>query len=441
MFRTIIDAFKVKEIRNKILITLLLLFIYRVGCWLPCVGFDADFILGESNTFGFFELMNMVSGGALANCSVLALGVSPYITASIVIQLLTVAIPSLERLSKSGEDGRRKLSLYTRIAALILAIAQAVGIVVGYASEAMDPDLTAALPEWLIGCGMVIIMVAGSMFTVWIGERITDLGIGNGTSLLIFVGILSSAGSSVAGIIQACTQDITYLWYLALFIVAIILIFALIVFMDGSEERVRVQYAKQIKGNKMYGGQSNHIPIKLNATGVMPIIFASALLTFPQLIISIFWPDSAAYEWYNEWLGTNSWLYIVLTALLILVFAFFYSKISFNPDDISKRLQQQGGFIPGIRAGKPTAEYLGRISGRITLFGAIFLAVIALIPSLAFKAIGGAVGTASEAAQAASVLINAFSTTGLMIVVSVALELEKQLSAQMFVRNHKGFLS
>ena len=441
MFRTIIDAFKVKEIRNKILITLLLLFIYRVGCWLPCVGFYADFILGESNTFGFFELMNMVSGGALANCSVLALGVSPYITASIVIQLLTVAIPSLERLSKSGEDGRRKLSLYTRIAALILAIAQAVGIVVGYASEAMDPDLTAALPEWLIGCGMVIIMVAGSMFTVWIGERITDLGIGNGTSLLIFVGILSSAGSSVAGIIQACTQDITYLWYLALFIVAIILIFALIVFMDGSEERVRVQYAKQIKGNKMYGGQSNHIPIKLNATGVMPIIFASALLTFPQLIISIFWPDSAAYEWYNEWLGTNSWLYIVLTALLILVFAFFYSKISFNPDDISKRLQQQGGFIPGIRAGKPTAEYLGRISGRITLFGAIFLAVIALIPSLAFKAIGGAVGTASEAAQAASVLINAFSTTGLMIVVSVALELEKQLSAQMFVRNHKGFLS
>ena len=433
MFRTIIDAFKVKEIRNKILITLLLLLIYRVGCWIPCVGFSADFALGESSTFGFFELMNMVSGGALANCSVLALGVSPYITASIVIQLLTVAIPSLERLSKSGEDGRRKLSLYTRIAALVLAIAQAVGIVVGYASEAMDPNLTAAMPEWLIGCGMVIIMVAGSMFTVWIGERITDLGIGNGTSLLIFVGILSSAGSSVAGIIQACTQDITYIWYLVLFIVAIILIFALIVFMDGAEERVRVQYAKQIKGNKMYGGQSNHIPIKLNATGVMPIIFASALLTFPQLIISIFWPDSAAYDWYNTWLGTNSWLYIVLTALLILVFAFFYSKISFDPDDISKRLQQQGGFVTGIRPGKPTAEYLGRISGRLTFFGALMLAIIALIPSLAFKAIGDYAG--------AAILINAFSTTGLMIVVSVALELEKQLSAQMVIRNHKWFLS
>lgn len=433
MFRTIIDAFKVKEIRNKILITLLLLLIYRIGCWIPCVGFSTSFTLGdmaESGTFGFFELMNMVSGGALANCSVLALGVSPYITASIVIQLLTVAIPALERLAKSGEDGKRKLSLYTRIAALILAIAQAVGIVVGYAGEALDPALTNAIPSWLVGCGMVIIMVAGSMFTVWIGERITDLGIGNGTSLLIFVGILSSAGTSVAAIISECFNDITYLWYLALFIVAIILIFAFIVFMDNSEERVRVQYAKQIKGNKMYGGQSQHIPIKLNATGVMPIIFASALLTFPQLIISIFWPEVT---WYSDWLGTDSWLYIVLTALLILVFAFFYSKISFDPDDISKRLQQQGGFITGIRAGKPTADYLRKTSNRLTFFGALMLAVIALIPSLAFKAIGDYAG--------AAILINAFSTTGLMIVVSVALELEKQLSAQMFVRNHKGFLS
>ena len=248
------------------------------------------------------------------------------------------------------------------------------------------------------------------------------------------ISILSSAGTSVAAIISECFNDITYLWYLALFIVAIVIIFAFIVFMDNSEERVKVQYAKQIKGNKMYGGQSQHIPIKLNATGVMPIIFASALLTFPQLIISIFWPDSDAYAWYSEWMGTDSWLYIVLTALLILVFAFFYSKISFDPDDISKRLQQQGGFVTGIRPGKPTAEYLGRISGRLTFFGALMLAIIALIPSLAFKAIGDNMG-------AAAILINAFSTTGLMIVVSVALELEKQLSAQMVIRNHKGFLS
>lgn len=430
MFKTIIDAFKVKEIRNKILLTLLFLFIYRLGCWIPCVGFDTSVALGESgNGVGFFELMNMISGGALQNCSVLALGVSPYITASIVIQLLAVAIPALEKLSKSGEDGRKKLNLYTRIAALVLAVAQAVGIVAGYANQGFDPNLTAVMPKWLIGMGVVLIMVAGAMFTVWIGERITDLGIGNGTSLLIFVGILSSAGAAVSQIVQACTQDITYIWYLVLFVVVIIAIFALIVFMDGGERRVQVQYAKQIKGRKMYGGQSNHIPIRVNATGVMPIIFASALLTFPQMLISIFWPHVT---WYSTWLGTNSWLYIVLTAILILVFAFFYSKISFNPDDISKRIQQQGGFIPGIRAGKPTADHLGKISNRITLFGAIFLAVIALLPSLAFKAIGDFAG--------AAILINAFSVTGLMIAVSTALELEKQLSAQMVLRNHKGFL-
>ena len=428
MFKTIVEAFKVKDIRKKILITLLLLFIYRIGCWIPCVGFSTSIVDTSGSSFGFFELMNMVSGGALSNCSILALGVSPYITASIVIQLLTVAIPALERAAKSGEDGRRKINLYTRIAALVLAIAQAIGIVVAYSGN-LDQNL-GGMPTWLIGTGVVITLVAGAMFTVWIGERITDLGIGNGTSLLIFVGILSSAMMALRQAVQLTISDINYIWYIVLFVVAVIAIFALIVFIDGGERRVNVQYAKQIKGRSMYGGQSNYIPIKVNATGVMPIIFANALLTFPQLIISIFWPDVT---WYSDWLGTNSWLYIVLTALLILLFAFFYSKITFDPNDISKRIQQQGGFIPGIRAGKPTAEYLGKISGRITLFGAIFLAAIALVPSLAFKAIGGA--------TEASILINAFSTTGLMIVVSVALELEKQLSAQMFMRNHKGFLN
>ncbi|MBQ8444022.1 MAG: preprotein translocase subunit SecY [Clostridia bacterium] len=433
MFRTIIDAFKIKDIRKKILLTLLFLFIYRVGCWIPCVGLNKDFVLGDSSTsLGFFELMNMVSGGALSNCSVLALGVSPYITSSIVIQLLSVAIPALERLTKSGEDGRRKINFYTRITALILAIAQSIGIVVSYASQGIfDPNLTAVMPEWLVGVGVVVIMVAGSMFTVWLGERITDLGIGNGTSLLIFVGILSTAGTSIYSIVEACfTIDVSYVWYLVIFLVALILIFAFIVWMDGGERKVHVQYAKQIRGRKIYGGQSNHIPIKVNATGVMPIILASTLLTFPQLIISIFWPDVT---WYSDWLGTNSWLYIVLTAVFILLFAFFYSKITFDPDDVAKRIQQQGGFIQGIRPGKQTAEHLGKISGRITLFGAILLAIIALIPSLAFKAIGSVPG--------ASLLINAFSVTGLMIAVSVALELEKQLSAQMFMRNHKGFLS
>ncbi len=433
MFKTIANAFKIKDIRKKILITLLLLLIYRLGCWLPAVGFNTDAIVGNNGTFGFFDLMDMVSGGALQNCSVFALGVSPYITASIVIQLLTVAIPALERLSKQGEDGRRKINLYTRIAALVLAIAQAVGIVVAY-SGSFDTNnvLWAGAPTWLIGCGIVLILVAGAMLTVWIGERITDLGVGNGMSLLIFVGILSSAGSSIKKAIELSISNVNNLWFIALFIVAVVLIFALIVFVDGAERSVPVQYAKQIKGRKMYGGQSTYIPIKVNGSGVMPIIFASALLSFPQLIMS-FWPNSGAYQWYTKWLGSGSWVYIVLTAVFILLFAFFYSKITFDPDDISKRIQQQGGFIPGIRPGKPTADHLRKIAGKITLFGAIFLAVIALIPSLAFKAIG-------DATQA-SVLINAFSATGLMIVVSVALELDKQLEAQMLMRSYKGFLN
>lgn len=431
MFKTIANAFKIKDVRKKILITLLLLVIYRIGCWIPAVGFNVSSITaGMESGFNFFSLMDMVSGGALSNCSILALGVSPYITASIVIQLLTVAVPKLEQLAKSGEDGRRKISLYTRIAALVLALAQAIGIVVGY-SNTIDPNLTRAIPAWLISTGVVFILVAGAMFTVWLGERITDLGIGNGMSLLIFVGILSSASTAFGSAIRTATQDITFLWVIALFIVAVIAIFAFIVFVDGGERRVSVQYAKQIKGRKMYGGQSTYIPIKVNGSGVMPIIFASALITLPQLILS-FWPESSAYAWYSRYLGAGTWPYIVVSSLLILAFAFFYAQISFNADDVSKRIQQQGGFIPGIRAGKPTSDYLRKISNRVTLFGALFLAFIALIPSLAFWAIGTYAGAAT--------LINAFSATGLMIVVSVALELDKQLEAQMLVRNYKGFL-
>ncbi len=431
MFKTIANAFKIKDVRKKILLTLLLLLIYRLGCWIPAIGFNVSSLnAGMENGFNFFSLMNMVSGGALSNCSVLALGVSPYITASIIIQLLTVAIPKLEDLAKSGEDGKRKLNLYTRIAALVLAIAQAVGIVVGY-SNTLDPNLVKVFPEWLVGMGVVLILVAGAMFTVWIGERITDLGVGNGMSLLIFVGILSSAGSAFSSAIQQTIQDITYLWVIVLFLVAVVAIFAFIVFVDGGERRISVQYAKQIKGRKMYGGQSTYIPIRVNGSGVMPIIFASALITLPQLILS-FWPESSAYAWYSKYLGAGTWPYILVSSLLILAFAFFYAQISFNADDVSKRIQQQGGFIPGIRPGKSTSEYLRKISNRITLFGAIFLAFIALIPSLAFWAIGEYAGAAT--------LINAFSATGLMIVVSVALELDKQLEAQMLMRNYKGFL-
>lgn len=430
MFKSLISAFKIKDLRNKLLITLGLLILYRVGCALVCPGFSLKSAMSDTTGNTFFSLMNMLSGDALSNGSILALGVSPYITSSIVIQLLTVAIPSLERISKQGEDGRRKIQFYTRICALVLAVAQAIGIVVSFRAYINTSILN--MPTWVIGAGIVLMLTAGAMFTVWLGEKITQLGIGNGMSLLIFVGIISSAGNGISSAISQVGDNIENLWMIIIYLVALVLIFGLIVFMDNAERRVDVKYAKQIKGRRMYGGQDSYIPIKLNASGVMPIIFATSLLTLPQLIISIFWPESSAYYWYQQWLGTSSWIYIVVLAVLIFAFAFFYAQITFDTDDVSRRIQQQGGFIPGIRPGKFTSDHLKKVSRRITLFGAVFLAFIALIPSLAFKAI--------DDSTLAS-LINAFSTTGLMIMVSVALEFDKGLEAQMFMRNYKGFLN
>ena len=431
MFKTIVNAFKVKEIRNKILLTLALLLIYRVGCWLPVPGI----MLGKfSEAVGgqdFLNLISSISGGALSQGAILALGISPYISASIIIQLLTIAIPKLERLSKQGEDGRQKIGFITKICALILALAQAIAIVVTYSSCLNTRMFGFVVPTWIVATLVVTILVAGSMFTYWLGEKITELGIGNGLSLLIFVGILSSAGTSIlATFTEIFNGSYSNIINLVVFLVALVLIFGFIVFMDLAERKIPVQYAKQIKGRKMYGGQSTFIPIRVNSTGVMPIIFAMSLLTFPQLIMSIFWPTSSAYQWYSTWLGAGSWVYIVLVGLLILFFAYFWTQVTFNPDDISRNIQQNGGFIPGIRPGKPTADYLRKISNRITLFGAIFLAIIAIIPSLIFKGISGS----------NTGLVSAFSATGLLIVVSVAIEINKQLDAQMLMRNYKGFL-
>ena len=429
MFKTIVNAFKVKEIRNKILITLALLLVYRIGCWLPVPGLVLSQFSAAIDGQDFLTLISSISGGALSQGAILALGVSPYISASIIIQLLTIAIPSLERLSKQGEEGRKRIGFYTKIAALVLAIAQSIAIVISYKDCLNTHMFGYESPTWIIGSLVAIILIAGSMFTYWLGEKITELGVSNGLSLLIFVGILSTAASSlfsnIAGIFQGEFSNIIDL---VVFIIALVLIFGFIVFMDLAERKIPVQYAKQIKGRKMYGGQSTFIPIRVNSTGVMPIIFAMSLLTFPQLLMSIFWPTSSAYQWYSQWLGAGSWVYIVAVGLLILFFAYFWTQVTFNPDDVARNIQQNGGFIPTVRAGKPTAEYLRRISNRITLFGAIFLAIIAIIPSLIFKGIGS------------GGLVSAFSATGLLIVVSVAIEINKQLEAQMLMRNYKGFL-
>lgn len=427
MFKTIVNAFKVKEIRNKILITFGLLLIYRLGCWLPVPGINVAAFKESIGGQDFLSLLSSVSGGALANGAILALGISPYISASIIIQLLTIAIPSLERLSKMGEEGKKKISMYNKVCALILAIVQAVAIVVSYKS-ALN---TLTFPAWMVGTMVVLILVAGSMFTYWLGDKITALGIGNGLSLLIFVGILSTAASSlysvIVNIFNGSTESI---WELVLFLVALVFIFAFIVFIDLGERRIPVQYAKQIKGRKMYGGQNTNIPIRVNATGVMPIIFASSIISFPQLLCSIFWPNSKFYAWYSRWLGTGSWIYILLTGALITFFSYFWAQITFNPEEVSRSIQQNGGFILGIRPGKPTSDYLKKISNRITLFGAIFLAIIAIVPSMIFKALSFTGG-----------LVSVFSATGLLIVVSVAVELDKALDSQLLMRNYRGFLN
>ena len=439
MFKNFINALKVKEIRNKILITILLVVIYRLGCWIPVPGVDAAAFKAQvSADEGFLGLLSSVSGGALANGAILALGISPYISASIIIQLLTIAIPSLERLSKMGDEGKKRIATYTKIAALALAIAQAIAIVISFKGVLKEYTLGYGfeLPLWIVGTIVTLILVAGSMFTYWIGEKITEVGITNGQSILIFVGILSTAATSLLGSLQDLFTENwkSSLTGILVFLIAFVVIFGFIVWIDGSERRIPVQYAKQIKGRKMYGGQSTYIPIRVNSTGVMPIIFAMSLLTFPQLIISIFTDpaESKFYQWYSEWLGTGSWLYIILVGLLITFFAYFWSQVTFNPEDVSKNIQQNGGFVQGIRPGKQTADYLKKISNRITLFGAVFLSVIAIIPSLLFKYIGQVIGGAG--------LVNAFSATGLLIVVSVAIEFDKSLEAQMLMKNYKGFL-
>lgn len=430
MFTTLKNAFKSKEIRTKILIVLGLLVVFRIGCWLPIPGISAASFKTQVEGQSFLQLLSGITGGALSNGAFLALGVSPYITAQIVVQLLSMAIPSWERLSKQGEEGRKKLNKYTKILTLVLATAQAIGIVVAFARNGGLDSAVFFNIEWLTGAIVVLVLVAGAMFTLWLGEKITETNIVNGLSLLIFVGILSTAGIAISSSISnAINGNPDELWGIIAFLVVLVLIFSMIVLMDKAERKIPVQYAKQIRGRKMYGGQSTFIPIRLMATGVLPIIFAMSLLSFPQIIFSIFAPTSDAATWYNTYMGAGSWAYSVIIGFLILGFAYFTSMMNFKPDDISRQIQANGGFINGIRPGRLTADYLNKINKRITFFGACFLAFLTIVPTILFKAIGST-----------SALMSAFSATGMIIVVSCALEINKGLEAQLLMKNYKGFL-
>lgn len=385
MFETIKNAFGTKEIRVKIWATLLLLLVYRIGCFVPVPGLNVSVIsqaLEQSSAASFLNVISAITGGSLSQGTLFALGIIPFINSFIIMQLLTLIIPKLEEMSKDGEEGRKKITQITRYVAIVLGVIQAIGIAFMWKNY-IDP-IYGMQKNWLAMIYVIVILVGGSVMVMWLGERITEYGIGNGTSLIIFVGILSTAGTSLLNAFRTVPTDPNKLWNIFGFLILVVALFAFIVFMDGGERRITVQYAKQVKGNKMYGGQTTFIPIRVNASGVMPIIFASSFIMFPQMIIS-FIPKLAESKFGVWWMrnlttsgGTwwGSLIYYIFLVVFIIFFAYFYSMIQFNPEDVSKNIQQYGGFIPGIRPGKPTSDYLKRINNRITLFGAIFLSII-----------------------------------------------------------------
>ncbi|MCH5157540.1 MAG: preprotein translocase subunit SecY [Clostridiales bacterium] len=445
MFETIRNAFKIKDVRKKILMTILFVVIFRLGCYITVPGLSA--ISFDSDHMNIFGLLDSITGSALSQGTLFSLGISPYINASIIVQLLTVAIPALEKMSKEGDEGREKINKITRWVTLVLAIVSAVGIFLTLKNQYADSYINYSWlggqyasffattgGQWIMGIYICAVLVGGSMLCMWIGERITEYGVSNGISMLIFVGIVATAAQNLF------TTLAGGFWVEALiFLVGLILVFGFIVWVDGAERKIKVQYAKQVKGNKMYGGQSTFIPIKVNASGVMPLIFAYALLSFPTMLIQTFWADSNFASWWTNYMtASGTWVgvlvYNVVLAILIFVFAYFYSQIQFNPVEISRNIQNNGGFVTGIRPGRETAEYLAKVVARITLWGAIFLAIIAFVPSILFSIPGWAgMNTASR-------LVNSFSATGMLICVSVALEFNKALENQILMRHYKGLL-
>ena len=418
MFQTLKNAWKVADLRKKILYTIFMLLIYRVLCFIPTPGVDTSTIRNALETYSLLGFINQMTGADLANYSIMAMGITPYINASIIMQLLCVAIPKLEELNKQGEEGRKKIAQITRYVTVGLGFVQAVAL-----TGALGASEQGALGLITIG----FCLAAGTALAMWIGERITENGVGNGISLLIFAGIISNFAGTIGGYIYTLFVDISQFPvgnFIGIILVFLVLVVG-VVFVDLGERRVPVQYAKRVVGRKMYGGQSTHIPLKINASGVLPLIFASAIMQFPSTIFAFF-PNWGISQWWENNVHMMSWGYQVIFALLILAFTFFYSSISFNPVEIAKNMQQNGGMIPGIRQGKPTSDFILRISRRITLFGALFLAFLAVLPTIIYSIFG----------------INLpFAASSLLIAVSVAMETMRQLESQMTMRHYKGFLN
>ncbi|MGL4797771.1 MAG: preprotein translocase subunit SecY [Cellulosilyticaceae bacterium] len=419
MFKTLKNAWRVPELRSKIIFTLWMFAIIRIGSFITIPGIDPvarqSIMSGASE--GIQGLMNLVTGGAFSQMAIFAFGVSPYITASIIVQLLTIAITRLEELSKEGEEGKKKINKYTRYLTLAIATMQASATTLMFYNSGIFYEKNA-----VVFAIAVLSLVAGSMLVMWIGEQITAKGIGNGISLIIFINIVS-------GLPQAVTSLLAYDNYLkvAILVLFFVILIGFAVLMAQGERKIAVQYAKRTAGRKVYGGQSQHIPIKVNLAGVLPVIFAVSLMQFPTIITQLFMRDNVSDFWGGmlRLLDFNKPVGAIIYVVLIFLFAFFYSTIAFNPMEIATNMKKSGGFIPGIRPGKPTSDYLTKVANHITFMGAGFLAVLAMAP-IAFSWIFN--------------MQVAFGGTSLLIVVGVALETVKQLESQMLMRHYKGFL-
>lgn len=422
--KTIAQAWKVKEIRQKMIFTFWMLVVFRVGSNIPVPGMNRD-VLSEvfNGGTGLFALFDLFSGGAFSQFTIFALSITPYITASVILQLLTVAIPALERLAKEGTEGRKKMAQYTRYLTVVLALVQAIGLTIGLFRRALiDHSFFSVVV-------IVLTLAAGTAFLMWLGEQINERGIGNGISLLIFAGIVSRVPTAVhSTAIKLINGQIGIISMIVFLLFAVLVIVGIIMIQQGTR-KIPVQYAKRVVGRKMYGGQSTHLPIKVNQAGVMPVIFAISLLQFP-MTLTYFWPNSGFAAFVTNWLSPYGnpggvVIYTVLNAALIIAFTYFYTAISFNPVEVSNNLKNNGGFIPGIRPGRPTTEYVAKVMSRITFVGAIFLVIIAVMPTII--------------SQFTAIDFN-FGGTSLLIAVGVALDTVKQLENQMLMRNYEGFL-
>ena len=442
MFKTMQNAWKIPDLRKKILFTLLVIIVFRIGANMPAPFLNMEALAGlmgfvtDSSSANAFAYLNTLSGGAFAQATLFAMSVTPYINSSIIMQLLTVAIPPLERMAKEGEEGRKKIGAITRYVAVVLGLVQGLAYYLYLRGSSYEGTPIVTYTEGAAGVFTAIVIVlvftAGTAMMMWLGEQINQKGIGNGISILLFAGIVARLPDTVNILVQALQAAWQapdsfgqYYFFVPLFVIIFLAIIWVIVFMNDAERRIPVQYAKRVVGRKMYGGQSTHLPIKVNMSGVMPIIFASSILTIPSTI-QLFVTPTGFWKSVLDALSTTGWVYALIYFLLILMFAYFYVAIQYNPIEMANNLRQNNGTIPGIRPGKPTSDYIQKILSKITLIGALFLAVIALLP------IGFSAATGMHNLM--------MGGTSVIILVGVALDTMKQMESQMMMRHYKGFL-